>query len=149
MSYTQTLYHIIFRTKYSEYSLNPNYSEELYRYIWGVINNKDCRLLQINGIENHIHILSDLHPSIALADYIKDIKVSSNKWMKESGNFPKFKGWAVGYCALTYSYKEKDSLIQYIKNQKEHHKKVSFRDEVSELFQEFGITKELKWFWKD
>ena len=134
MAYSQTLYHIIFRTKYSEYSLNPKYSEELYRYIWGVIKNKNCRLLQINGIENHIHILSDLHPSIALADYIKDIKVSSNKWMKGSGNFPKFKGWAVGYCALTYSHKEKDSLIQYIKNQKEHHKKVSFKEEITELF---------------
>ena len=134
MAYSQTLYHIIFRTKYSEYSLNPKYSEELYRYIWGVIKNKNCRLLQINGIENHIHIVSDLHPFITLADYIKDIKVSSNKWMKGSGNFPKFKGWAVGYCALTYSHKEKDSLIQYIKNQKEHHKKVSFKEEITELF---------------
>ena len=149
MAYSQTLYHIIFRTKYSEYSLNPKYSEELYRYIWGVIKNKNCRLLQINGIENHIHILSDLHPSVALADYIKDIKVSSNKWMKGSGNFPKFKGWAVGYCALTYSHKEKDSLIQYIKNQQEHHKKVSFKEEITELFKEFGIKEDIKWFWKD
>ena len=149
MAYKQILYHIIFRTKFSDYSISPEYSMELYRYIWGLIKNKNCRLFQINGIENHIHILSDLHPSIALADFVKDIKVSSNKWMKNSGSFPKFKGWAVGYCAFTYSHKEKDVLIQYIKNQKEHHKKVSFKEEISELFREYGIKEDSKWFWKE
>ena len=76
-------------------------------------------------MEEHIHILSDLHPSIALADYIKDIKVASSKWMKRSGLFPNFKGWGIKYCALTYSYKEKEIIIDYIKKQQEHHKTFS------------------------
>ncbi|GHT39712.1 hypothetical protein AGMMS49965_06500 [Bacteroidia bacterium] len=98
---------------------------------------------------DHIHILSDLHPSVALADYIKDIKVSSSRWMKESGYFPDFSGWSVKYCALTYSYKEKDVIINYIKNQQEHHKVEVFGDEIKRLFKENGIDEDEKWFWQD
>jgi REP element-mobilizing transposase RayT len=106
-------------------------------------------LFRMNGMEDHIHILSDLHPSIALADYIKDIKVSSSKWMKESGFFPNFKGWGIKYCALTYSYKEREHVINYIKNQQEHHKKESFQDEIRRIFKEHGIDLDEKWFWQD
>ena len=81
-AYRQILYHIVFRTKYSEQVINQEYSADLYKYIWGIIKNKKCMLFRINGMADHIHILSDLHPSVALSDYIKDIKVASNKWMK-------------------------------------------------------------------
>ena len=100
-------------------------------------------------MEDHIHILSDLHPSIALADYIKDIKIASSKWMKENNLFPLFNGWGIKYCALTYSYKERDILINYIKNQREHHKKESFSDEIERLLLSNGISLESKWFWQD
>lgn len=90
-------------------------------------------------MEEHIHILSDLHPSIALADYIRDIKTASSVWLKQSGNFPDFKGWAEGYAGLTYSWKDKDVIINYIKNQKEHHKNQSFEDELRGLLKEHGI----------
>jgi REP element-mobilizing transposase RayT len=93
----------------------------------------------MNGTENHIHILSDLHPTIALSDYIKEINVASSKWMKKSGNFPFFTGWAEGSCALTYSYRDRDMIIEYIKNQKEHHRKVTFEDEYRHLLHEAGI----------
>ena len=106
-------------------------------------------MFRINCMEEHIHILSDLHPSIALADYIKEIKVSSSKWIKESGIFPDFRGWGIKYCALTYSYKERDIIINYIKNQQEHHKKESFQDEIRRFFQEHGIDLDDKWFWID
>jgi hypothetical protein len=90
-----------------------------------------------------------LHPSVALAAYIKDIKVSSSKWIKASGLFPNFRGWGIKYCALTYSYKERDVLINYIKNQQEHHKKENFREEISRLFKEHNIKMDEKWFWED
>lgn len=147
MAFRQILYHIVFRTKYNLEAIDQAHSKELYKYIWGVIKNKNCKLFQINGIEDHVHILSDLHPSIALADYIKDIKVSSSKWLKSNENFPKFKGWAKSYCALTY--KEKEILINYIKKQQEHHKKVSFRDEINQLFKEHNIEDKENWFWQD
>ncbi len=73
--------------------------------------------------------MSDIHPTICLSDYVKDIKVSSNLWMKESGKFPAFEGWQDGYGAITYSVREKDMIINYVKNQKEHHKTENFYDE--------------------
>ena len=90
-------------------------------------------------MEDHIHIMSDLHPSVCLSDYVKHIKVSTSLWMKESGKFPVFEGWQEGYGALTYSVKEKDTVINYIKNQKEHHKSENFYDEFKRLLIENEI----------
>ena len=90
-------------------------------------------------MEDHIHIFSDLHPSISLSDYVKSIKVSSSIWMKNHGNFPDFSGWQNGYGAFTYSIREKDMIINYIKKQKEHHQKESSYDEYKRLLQEYGI----------
>jgi REP element-mobilizing transposase RayT len=112
----------------------------------GVIKNKNCFLYRINGIENHIHILSDLHPSIALADFMCDIKASSSLWLKQSGKFPNFEGWADGYAALTYSWRDKAMIVNYIKNQQEHHKKESFKDELRRLLNEHGIEIDEKYF---
>ena len=148
-AYRQILYHIIFRTKGSEKTISQEHSADLYKYIWGIIKNKNCVLFRINGMEDHIHILSDLHPSIALADYIRDIKVSSAKWMKVSGLFPGFNGWGIKYCALTYSYDKRNTVINYIKKQQEHHKRESFRKEIKRLFKEHGISLDEKWFWVD
>ena len=71
-AYRQILYHIVFRTKYSEQVINQEYSADLYKYIWGIIKNKKCMLFRINGMADHIHILSDLHPSVALSDSLKN-----------------------------------------------------------------------------
>ena len=90
MSYTKTIYHIVLRTKRSEMSISQDNVSSLYKYIWGIIKNKKGKLYRINGMEDHIHILSDLNPSISLADYVKSIKVATSLWMKQSNNFPFF-----------------------------------------------------------
>jgi len=138
-SYRQILYHIIFRTKNSNNTLPLNHSETLFAYIIGIIKKKRCHLYRINGLENHIHILSDLHPSIALADYMRDIKMSSSVWLKKQKEFKLFDGWASGYASLTYSYQEKEALINYIKNQQIHHSKISFEEELRNLLESQGI----------
>jgi REP element-mobilizing transposase RayT len=130
-SFRQIIYHIVFRTKDSRESLVLEHSDELYAYIGGIIKNKNCFLYQMNGMKEHIHILSDLHPSVALADYLRDIKTSSSIWLKKNPDFPAFQGWADGYAALTYAYNDLDTIIKYIENQREHHKRVSFIDESS------------------
>lgn len=140
MSYRQILYQIVFCTKYRNPVITDIHCEELYKYIWGVIKNKKCTLFRINGIEDHIHILSDLHPSVALADFVKEIKVASSLWMKASGLFPDFEGWAEGYGAFTYSIKERDRVINYIKKQKEHHRNITFNDEYKNLLDEHGVA---------
>ena len=140
MSYKQIFYHIIFGTKNRKSTITESHCDDLYKFIWGVIKNKNCKLYRINGTEDHVHIFSDLHPSISLADFIKDIKISSGLWMKESGAFPDFEGWQEGYGAFTKSVNEKDITINYIKNQKEHHKTESFFDEYKRLLIENEIT---------
>ena len=138
-SYRQIYYQIVFGTKYRKPTITPQYDNDLYRYIWGIIKNKKCKLYRINGIQDHIHIMSDLHSSICLADYVQDIKVASSIWMKETGKFPAFEGWQDGYGAFTYSIRERDMIINYIKKQKAHHKKENFYNEYKRLLTENGI----------
>ena len=145
-SYRQVLYHFIFRTKDSKKTLSLEHSQELYAYIIGIIKNKNCFIYRINGIEDHLHILCDLHPSIALADYMRDIKTSSSIWLKQSGKFTKFEGWADGYAAFTYAWKDKDMIVNYIKNQQEHHKLEVFDVELRRLLKEHGVEVNEKFF---
>ncbi len=145
-SYRQILYHLIFRTKNSRKTINQEHAKELYAYIMGFIKNKDCFLYRINGMEDHLHILCDLYPKIALADYMRDLKTSSSVWLKQTGKFSAFEGWADGYAALTYSWEDKGLIINYIKNQQEHHKKESFEDELKRLLREHGIDVDERFF---
>ncbi|XVJ66620.1 MAG: IS200/IS605 family transposase [Lacibacter sp.] len=138
-TYRQIYYQIVFGTRMREMTINETHEQELYKYIWGIINNHKCKLYRINSMPDHIHIFSDLHPSVSLSDFVKAIKVASSLWMKESGKFPGFTNWQEGYGAFTYSQKEKDRVIDYIKNQKQHHAKQNFFDEYKQLLQEFEI----------
>src|SRR5262245_32584798 len=138
-SYRQIYYQIVFGTKHRLPTITESHCTELYRYISGIVKKKNCKLYRINGVEDHIHIFSDLHPTICLSDNVKDIKIASSIWMKANGNFPKFEAWQEGYGAFTYSIREKDMIINYIKKQKEHHKKESFYDEFKRLLIENGI----------
>jgi len=138
-TYRQIFYQIVFSTKNRETTLSETNENDLYKYIWGIINKHKCKLYRINSMPDHIHIFSDLHPSISLSDYVKDIKVASSIWMKESGKFPSFTSWQEGYGAFTYSIQDKPNVIAYIKNQKEHHKTESFYDEYKRLLTENEI----------
>jgi REP element-mobilizing transposase RayT len=144
-TYTQILYQIVFSTKNREHTLVRDKQKELYQYIWGILKNKKCHLYQIGGITDHIHILTHLHPSIALSSIIKDIKLSSNEYIKKQNLFADFNGWQEGYGAFTYSVKDKNNLVNYIKNQEEHHKNKTFKEEFIELLNEHGIEFEEKY----
>ncbi len=144
-TYTQIMYQIVFSTKNRKRVLAEDKHPILFNYIWGVLKNKNCHLYQINGVEDHIHILTHLHPSVALADLVKDIKISTSKIIKEEEIFPGFTGWQNGYGAFTYSIDAKENLVKYIKNQKEHHKKISFVDEYKKILTEFKIEYDEKY----
>jgi Transposase and inactivated derivatives len=142
MSYTQLIYHVVIRTKGNKPTISLKYSDDLYRYIWGIIKDKDCVLYRVNGIEDHVHILFSLRPTIALSDFMRDLKAETSKMLKRTRGFERFTSWSTGYAALTYSSKEKDTVINYIKNQREHHKTISFRDEYILLLKEMGLKLE-------
>jgi len=138
-TYTQILYHIVFSTKRRERTLPAEKRTELFQYIWGILNNKKCHLYRINGVEDHLHIATHIHPTISVSSLIKDIKLASSTYIKSNGLFKTFNGWQDGYGAFTYSVSEKDQLIDYIKNQEEHHKYYTFREEYIKLLREQGI----------
>lgn len=138
-THRQIFYHIIFGTKNRQHSIAEGHCRELYNYIFGITKEKHCHLYRINGMEDHLHIFSDLHPSVSLSDYVKDIKVASSLWMKETNRFPAFTGWQEGYGAFTHSIRKKDAMIDYVKNQKEHHKTETFYDEYKRVLIVNGV----------
>ena len=138
-TYTQLYYHIIFGTKYRKPCLKKDKRDELYKYIWGILNKKNCHLYRINGVEDHVHIFTHLHPSVSLSNIVKDIKLASSDWIKNNKIFPLFEGWQDGYAAFTKSDNDKDTVINYIKNQEKHHRKKSFKEELQALLQEAGV----------
>ena len=139
-TYTQIIYQIVFSTKYRELTLTKDKRDDLYKYISGVLKNKNCHLYRIGGVEDHIHILMDLHPTVALSSIVKDIKMASTEYIKENNLFINFNGWQNGYGAFTYSIREKDILIEYIKNQEVHHKVKTFKEEYLELLKEHNVS---------
>jgi putative transposase len=138
-TYTQIYYHIVFSTKDREPVLAANRREDLYRYTWGIIKNKKSHLYRINGMEDHLHIFASLHPSVCLADFVKDIELGSGWWIKENSVFPGFSHWQDGYGAFTCSTEDKDRVIEYIRAQQEHHKRESSQEEIRRLLIEAGI----------
>ncbi len=144
-TYTQIIYHIVFGTYKHERTMQGEGREELYKYISGVLANKKCHLYRVNGMEEHLHIVTHLNPRVALSDLVKDIKVSTSVWIKDKHIFKNFNGWQEGYGAFTYSIKEKDRLIEYVKNQQEHHKIITFREEFIALLKEHGIEYDEKY----
>ena len=138
-TYTQILYQIVFSTKNREKTLQELNRNELFGYIWGILKKKNCHLYRIGGVEDHLHIVTHIHPMIAPSLLIKDIKLASSKLIKQEDLFPSFNGWQDGFGAFTYAYSSKDELIEYVKNQVEHHKTISFKDEYIKLLNDNGI----------
>ena len=149
MSHSSLLYHIVFRTKYSEPTIKESNEKKLYAYILGIINNKRGNLFAIGGKPDHIHIFVSIPPNISISEFMKVLKTESSKWVKDSGYFPRFLGWGSGYAVFSCSNNEKDNIINYIRNQKEHHKKILFKEELEQFFRENGINLENNLFFKD
>jgi len=138
-TYTQILYQLVFSTYKREKTLTSENRKELFQYIWGILKNKQCHLYRLNGVEDHIHIITHIHPTIAPANLIKDIKIASSAMINEKNLFTNFNGWQDGYGAFTYSVKEKERLTEYVKNQEEHHKTMTFKEEYTALLKEHEI----------
>ena len=139
-THTQILYHIVFATKYRKPTIEKCQKKRLFAYIFQLLTNKKCHLYRINGVEDHIHILTHIHPTISISALVKDIKVSTSIFLKKELIFKNFDGWQEGYGAFSEAIKSKDRLINYIKNQEKHHEKKSFFDEYKALLEEHEIV---------
>ena len=138
-TYTQIYYHLVFSTKNRDRVLSPERREDLFRYMAGILQNHDCHLYRIGGVDDHVHIFTSVHPTVSLADLAKNIKVASSGWIANERVFPQFTHWQDGYAAFTASHDEKARLIEYIHGQAEHHKRISFHEELRNLLVEAGV----------
>jgi len=140
-TYTQIIYQIVFSTKYrNNVLIDAQKRQLLYKYIWGILKSNDCIAYEINGVENHLHIATHIHPMVSLSSLVKDIKVSSSIWIKQKGIFPEFIGWSIGYGAFTYTIKEKPALVGYIRKQEQHHLIKTFHKEYKEILQKHQVN---------
>ncbi len=119
--------------------IRREHKEEIYKYITGIVKNDGNKLISINGMDDHIHILLGLKPDMALSDLVRDIKSNSAKFINErrlvSGKF----AWQEGYGAFSYGRSQLDSIVRYIQNQEQHHSRKSFKDEYLSLLKKFEI----------
>lgn len=138
-TFSQIYIQVVFAVKGRESLIHASWEEELYKYISGIISNKDQKLLAINGMPDHIHILIGMRPSCCLSDLIREVKKASNEFINQK-NFVRGKfQWQEGYGAFSYSHSSLDNVIQYVLNQKEHHGRKTFREEYKEFLTNYQI----------
>jgi len=138
-TYTQIHIQTIFAVQNRQSLIKSEWEKELYKYITGIIQNHNHKLLQINGMPDHIHILFGMRPTQSLSDLMKQVKQDSSKWINNRGLINRKFSWQAGYGAFSYSKDQLSNVANYIKNQKEHHRIKTFTDEYLELLHEFNI----------
>ena len=147
-TFSQIYIQVVFAVKNRDSLIKSEWEERLYQYITGIIRGKEQKLLAINGTQNHIHIFIGMKPSCCLSDLVREVKKSSNSFIKDN-KFSKFKfDWQEGYGAFSYSHSQIDNVIKYVMNQKEHHKKVTFKDEYIKFLKKFEIEHDEKYLFE-
>ena len=147
-TFSQIYIHVVFAVSGRESLIHSSWEEELYKYISGIVRNKEQKMLAINGMPDHIHFLIGMKPSCCLSDLVREIKKSSNDFIKEKKfSIYKFQ-WQEGYGAFSYSHSALDNVIGYIRNQKEHHQKQTFKDEYKEFLRKFQIEFKDEYFFE-
>lgn len=147
-SFTRLTYHIVFATKYRKPTIKDDIQGRLHEYIGGTLRAKKGHMIEIGGVEDHVHILAGLSPSLAVSDVIRDVKAASSKWMKDERHIDAFE-WQRGYGAFTVSYDRVEAIRKYIRNQKEHHKTTTFQDEYIDFLERHGIQFQLEHLFED
>ena len=148
-TYTQIYLHVVFAVKGRDNLISKNWKDELYKYITGIVTNEGQKLIAINGMPDHIHILIGLKPDKSLSDVVRSIKANSSRFINDkkwiNGKFE----WQVGFGAFSYSHSQLTNVINYIQNQEEHHKKKTFKEEYIEFLTAFNVDYKNEYIFED
>ena len=148
-TYTQIHLQFVFAVKYRNGLIHSSFKQELYQYISGIIKANNHKLLAINGMPDHLHILVGMRPSQSVSDLMQDIKANSSKWINEK-KFLKVKfEWQEGYGAFSYSKSHVQNVIKYIQNQEKKHQVKSFNEEYLDFLNAFEIDYDERYVFKD
>jgi len=147
-TYTQIYIQLVFAVSGRQSLINSSFKGTLFKYIGGTMRNADQKLLAINGMPDHVHILVGLKPSLAISDLVKDIKVASSRFINDKklvrGRF----SWQEGFGAFSYSQSHMSKVASYIENQERHHARRSFKDEYLSMLKSFQIEHDEKYLFK-
>jgi len=147
-TYTQIYIHVVFAVEGRQNLIAPEHNDELQKYITGIVIAQRHKLITINNMPDHLHLLIGQRPDAALSDLVRDVKAGSSKLIREKhwvmGRF----SWQEGFGAFSHARSQLDSVIRYIQNQQTHHAKQSFRDEYVELLEKFGVEHDQKYIFK-
>ncbi len=148
-TYSQIHLQFVFAVKYRNASIHPSWKDELYKYITAIIQNHGHKMLCINGMPDHIHILVGFRTNQAISELLREIKSNSSKWVNERklvlGKFE----WQEGYGAFSYGRSQIKFVINYIPNQEQHHKTVPFKMEYRSFLKEHEIEYDEKYIFKE
>ena len=148
-TYTQLYIQFVFAVQDRISLIHNSWKDELYKYITGIVQNNKHKLIAINGVANHVHIFVGYKPHQLIPELLQDIKGDSSGWInKKRFVTGKFK-WQEGYGAFSYSHSHIDKVVKYINNQEQHHKKITFKEEYTELLKRFNLEFDEKYILKD
>ena len=139
--------HIIFSTKYRQPFIKPDYEENLFRYLGGICKNLDSPSLIVGGHLDHVHVLCLLSKKITLMKMVENLKTESSKWMKTQSDVLKSFYWQDGYGAFSVNPSQVDIVIEYIKNQKQHHQKKTFQNEYRAFLKKYKVEYDERYVW--
>ena len=148
-SYSKIYIHVVFAVKRRENIISKKWKDELYKYITGIVTNKGQKLIIINGVSDHVHILLGIKPTCMLSDLMRDIKANSSRFINEKG-FVKGKfEWQHGFGAFSVGYSQLDMVCTYIKDQEAHHSKRTFREEYLDLLKSHEVEYKEEYLFED
>ena len=146
-TYTNLLYHLVFSTKYRAPIITDILRDPLYRFIGGLIREEDGSLIEIGGIEDHVHLLVRLKPTMAVAEALRLVKSNSSKWVNEAGMTRERFQWQTGYGAFSVSKSQVEPVRRYIRDQPQHHQKKTFKEEFVELLKANEMDYDDRYLW--
>jgi len=147
-TYSQIYIHVVFAVESNQILIKPGHHDEPQKYIAGIVSAQKQKLIAINNMPDHMHVLLGIKPDIALSDLVRDMKAGSSKFINEKrwvmGRF----SWQEGFGAFSYSRSQLGTVIRYIENQQRHHAKKSFREEYVALLEKFGVEYDQRYIFK-
>lgn len=146
-SLVRTLIHVCFSTKNRVHLIIPEIEKDLFGYLHGIVENNKSKLILANGTENHVHLLISLGKTISISELIGDIKRDSSSWIKKQDSMFQNFYWQEGYGAFSVGQTEDQLVIEYIKNQKEHHKTKDYKTEFREFLKKYNVEYDEKYVW--
>ena len=147
-TYTQIYIQTVFTVQNRISLIKPQWSDDLYKYITGIVQNNGHKMIAIGGMPDHIHLFIGMKPNQSLSDLMQDVKGDSSKWIHEKGFVQGKFEWQAGFGGFSYSISQIDAVVKYISNQKTHHQKKTFIQEYMEFLEKFEVPFDERYIFK-